>query len=139
MPKELLVSASERETRVAVLEEGSVAEVQIERRKQRGTVGNIYKGRVTRVLPGMQSAFVDVGLEKDAFLYVADVGEEVDDFDAFGSGGAAAALEASPAPSEGAPAPAERAEPIGPVGVTAEEVAQAQELLKRPRAQLGLF
>ena len=84
MPKELLVSASDRETRVAVLEEGRVAEVQIERRKQRGTVGNIYKGRVTRVLPGMQSAFVDVGLEKDAFLYVADVGEEVDDFDAFG-------------------------------------------------------
>ncbi|MGZ6971302.1 MAG: Rne/Rng family ribonuclease, partial [Thermoanaerobaculia bacterium] len=70
MPKELLVSASDRETRIAVLEEGRVAEVQIERRKQRGTVGNIYKGRVTRVLPGMQSAFVDIGLEKDAFLYV---------------------------------------------------------------------
>ena len=80
-----------------------MAEVQIERRKQRGTVGNIYKGRVTRVLPGMQSAFVDVGLEKDAFLYVADVGEEVDDFDAFGSGGAAATLETLPAPAEGAP------------------------------------
>ena len=94
MLKELLVSASDRETRVAVLEEGSVAEVQIERRKQRGTVGNIYKGRVTRVLPGMQSAFVDVGLEKDAFLYVADVGEEVDDFDAFAAGGAAEAISA---------------------------------------------
>ena len=94
MLKELLVSASDRETRIAVLEEGRVAEVQIERRKQRGTVGNIYKGRVTRVLPGMQSAFVDVGLEKDAFLYVADVGEEVDDFDAFGSGGAAEAIAA---------------------------------------------
>jgi ribonuclease G len=92
--KELLVSASDRETRISVLEEGRVAEVQIERRKQRGTVGNIYKGRVTRVLPGMQSAFVDVGLEKDAFLYVADVGEEVDDFDAFGSGGAAEAINA---------------------------------------------
>ncbi|MBL8112235.1 MAG: Rne/Rng family ribonuclease [Acidobacteria bacterium] len=81
--KELLVSAGDRETRVAVLEEGRVAEVQIERRRQRGVVGNIYKGRVTRVLPGMQSAFVDLGLEKDAFLYVADVGEEVDDFDRF--------------------------------------------------------
>jgi ribonuclease G len=92
--KELLVSASDRETRVAVLEEGRVAEVQIERRRQRGTVGNIYKGRVTRVLPGMQSAFVDVGLEKDAFLYVADVGEEVDDFDAFGTGNAAEAISA---------------------------------------------
>ncbi|HQQ78920.1 MAG TPA: ribonuclease E/G, partial [Thermoanaerobaculia bacterium] len=94
MLKELLVSASDRETRISVLEEGRVAEVQIERRKQRGTVGNIYKGRVTRVLPGMQSAFVDVGLEKDAFLYVADVGEEVDDFDAFGTGGAAEAISA---------------------------------------------
>ena len=94
MLKELLVSASDRETRICVLEEGRVAEVQIERRKQRGTVGNIYKGRVTRVLPGMQSAFVDIGLERDGFLYVADVGEEVDDFDAFGSGGAAEAINA---------------------------------------------
>jgi len=83
--KELLISAGDRETRVAVLEEGRVAEVQIERRRQRGVVGNIYKGRVTRVLPGMQSAFVDLGLEKDAFLYVADVGDEVDDFDRFGA------------------------------------------------------
>ncbi len=83
--KELLISAGDRETRVAVLEDGRVAEVQIERRRQRGVVGNIYKGRVTRVLPGMQSAFVDLGLEKDAFLYVADVGDEVDDFDRFGA------------------------------------------------------
>src|SRR5215831_15659910 len=84
--KELLVSSGDRETRVAVLEDGRVAEVQIERRRQRGVVGNIYKGRVTRVLPGMQSAFVDLGLEKDAFLYVDDVGDEVDDFDRFGAG-----------------------------------------------------
>ena len=84
MQKELLISANDRETRVAVLEDGRVAEVQVERRRQRGVVGNIYKGRVTRVLPGMQSAFVDIGLEKDAFLYVADVGEEVEDFDRFG-------------------------------------------------------
>src|SRR5947207_3460076 len=85
MLKELLVSTNDRETRIAVLEDGRVAEVQIERRRQRGVVGNIYKGRVTRVLPGMQSAFVDVGLEKDAFLYVEDVGDEVDDFDRFGA------------------------------------------------------
>jgi len=84
MLKELLVSSSERETRIAVLEDGRVAELQVERRRQRGVVGNIYKGRVTRVLPGMQSAFVDIGLEKDAFLYVDDVGEEADDFDRFG-------------------------------------------------------
>ena len=90
MLKELLVSTNDRETRIAVLEDGRLAEVQIERRRQRGVVGNIYKGRVTRVLPGMQSAFVDLGLEKDAFLYVADVGEEVEDFDRFGAGDEAA-------------------------------------------------
>jgi ribonuclease G len=100
--KELLISAGDRETRVAVLEDGRVAEVQIERRRQRGVVGNIYKGRVTRVLPGMQSAFVDLGLEKDAFLYVADVGEEVDDFDRFG------AAEEETEPLKSAPEPAVR-------------------------------
>ena len=100
--KELLISAGDRETRVAVLEDGRVAEVQIERRRQRGVVGNIYKGRVTRVLPGMQSAFVDLGLEKDAFLYVADVGEEVDDFDRFG------AADEEPEPLKSVPEPAAR-------------------------------
>ncbi|MFI5181386.1 MAG: ribonuclease E/G [Thermoanaerobaculia bacterium] len=100
--KELLISAGDRETRVAVLEDGRVAEVQIERRRQRGVVGNIYKGRVTRVLPGMQSAFVDLGLEKDAFLYVADVGDEVDDFDRFG------AAEEEGEPVRSLPEPAQR-------------------------------
>ena len=132
MLKELLVSSSDRETRIAVLEEGRVAEVQIERRKQRGTVGNIYKGRVTRVLPGMQSAFVDVGLEKDAFLYVADVGEEVDDFDAFGSGGAAETL-AALAPAGRATAPRERRdgeEPPQPVLPSIDELLrEGQELV----------
>ena len=110
MQKELLVSTGDRETRVAVLEDGRVAEVQIERRRQRGVVGNIYKGRVTRVLPGMQSAFVDVGLEKDAFLYVADVGEEVEDFDRFGAGDepVEAPAEAAPAPEAGTEAEAVR-------------------------------
>ena len=131
VPKELLVSASDRETRVAVLEEGRVAEVQIERRKQRGTVGNIYKGRVTRVLPGMQSAFVDIGLEKDAFLYVADVGEEVDDFDAFGSGGAAATLRGAarcrPRPR---PEPADGEAPPKPILPSIDELLrEGQELV----------
>ncbi len=133
MPKELLVSSSDRETRIAVLEEGCVTEVQIERRRQRGTVGNIYKGRVTRVLPGMQSAFVDVGLEKDAFLYVADVGEEVDDFDAFGSGGAAAAFEAPAAPADAAPvtpAAADGETPPKPVLPSIDELLrEGQELV----------
>ncbi len=76
MTKELIVNSTRRETKVALLEDGVVAELFIEREAHRGVVGNIYKGRVTRVVPGMQSAFVALGLERDAFLYVADVFEE---------------------------------------------------------------
>ncbi|PYQ07159.1 MAG: Rne/Rng family ribonuclease [Acidobacteria bacterium] len=79
MNKDLIVSSTPRETKVALLEDGAVAEFFIEREAHRGVVGNIYKGRVTRVLPGMQSAFVDLGLERDAFLYVTDVFEDLDE------------------------------------------------------------
>ena len=73
MTKDLIVCTTTQETKVALLEDGVVSELFIEREAHRGVAGNIYKGRVTRVLPGMQSAFVDAGLERDAFLYVADV------------------------------------------------------------------
>jgi ribonuclease G len=73
MSKEMIVSSSAHETRVAILEDDQVAEVFIERERSRGVVGNVYKGRVSKVLPGMQSAFVDLGLERDGFLYVTDV------------------------------------------------------------------
>lgn len=73
------MSHSPSETRVAVVEDGIVSELSIERERNRGVVGNLYKGRVNRVLPGMQSAFVDIGLERDAFLYVSDVLEEDED------------------------------------------------------------
>ena len=73
MTKEMIVSSNERETRVAILEDDEVVELFIEREKQQGVVGNVYKGRVSKVLPGMQSAFVDIGLERDGFLYVTDV------------------------------------------------------------------
>src|SRR5438477_10775822 len=74
MPGDLLViNADGPETRVALIEKGQLVELYIERRRERGIVGNIYKGRVVRVLPGMQAAFVDIGVEKAAFLYVADV------------------------------------------------------------------
>ncbi len=73
MNKEMVVSSTTHETRVAILEDDQVVEVFIEREQSRGVVGNIYKGRVSKVLPGMQSAFVDLGLERDAFLYVTDV------------------------------------------------------------------
>ncbi len=79
MNKEIIVRSTPRETRVALLEDGRVCEIFIEREAHRGVVGNIYKGRVTRVLPGMQSAFVDIGLERAAFLYVSDVYEELDE------------------------------------------------------------
>ncbi len=81
MPKELVISASTHETRVAILEDGQLCEIYIEREKEFALVGSIYKGRVTRVLPGMQSAFVDIGLDSDAFLYVGDFFENLEDYD----------------------------------------------------------
>src|SRR6187402_2365306 len=73
MTKEMIISSTTHETRVAILEDDQVVEVFIEREHSRGVVGNVYKCRVSKVLPGMQSAFVDLGLERDAFLYVTDV------------------------------------------------------------------
>jgi len=73
MNKEMIISSTSHETRVAILEDDQVVEIFIEREQSRSVVGNIYKGRVSKVLPGMQSAFVDLGLERDAFLYVSDV------------------------------------------------------------------
>ena len=73
MNKEMIISSGGHDTRVAILEDDQVVEVFIERENQRGVVGNVYKGRVSKVLPGMQSSFVDIGLERDAFLYVSEV------------------------------------------------------------------
>jgi ribonuclease G len=79
--KELLINATPPETRVALLEDGRTVEVLHERRQRQGLVGNVYLGRVHRVLPGMQAAFVSIGLERDAFLYVEDVLPRSADFD----------------------------------------------------------
>ncbi len=76
MSEEMLVNVTPQETRVAVLHLGAVQELHIERADSRGLVGNIYLGRVARVLPGMQSAFIDIGLERAAFLHVADIWQE---------------------------------------------------------------
>jgi ribonuclease G len=81
MSKEMIISSSAHETRVAILEDDQVAEIFIERERSRGVVGNLYKGRVSKVLPGMQSAFVDLGLERDGFLYVTDVIATFEEFD----------------------------------------------------------
>ncbi|HJT68567.1 MAG TPA: hypothetical protein VJ731_00125, partial [Terriglobales bacterium] len=72
MTKELFVSSTPHETKVGLVEDDQLAEVYLERENEYTLAGSIYKGRVTRVLPGMQSAFVDIGLERDAFLYVSD-------------------------------------------------------------------
>jgi Rne/Rng family ribonuclease len=88
MNKELYVSSTPHETKVALVEDDQLAEVFFERENEYTLAGSIYKGRVTRVLPGMQSAFVDIGLERDAFLYVSDfleVGGDEEDEEEFGS------------------------------------------------------
>ena len=72
MSKELVISSNRHETRVALLEDDQLVEVYFQRANEYSLAGSIHKGRVTRVLPGMQSAFVDIGLERDAFLYVTD-------------------------------------------------------------------
>src|SRR5580704_6147327 len=82
MSKELIVATGRHETRVAILEDDQLVEVFHEREKEYSLAGSIHKGRVTRVLPGMQSAFVDIGLERDAFLYVSDFFEDNDEYDA---------------------------------------------------------
>jgi len=86
MTKEMIVSSNDHETRVAILEDDLVSELFVERERSRGVVGNIYKGKVSKVLPGMQSAFVDIGLERDGFLYVTDVVSTVAEFDRLESG-----------------------------------------------------
>src|SRR5579863_6871454 len=81
MSKELVISATRHETRVAVLEDDQLVEINFQRSNEYSLAGSIHKGRVTRVLPGMQSAFVDLGLERDTFLYVSDFLEEGEDYD----------------------------------------------------------
>src|SRR4249920_1234529 len=90
MPNSLLViNADGPETRVALVEDGYLGELYIERKRERGIAGNIYKGRVERVLPGMQAAFVNIGLEKSAYLHVSDVRGTPDDLKRLIAGDAA--------------------------------------------------
>ena len=83
MSKEICISTTPHETRLAIIENDELAEIYYERENEYTLAGSIYKGRVTRVLPGMQSAFVDIGLERDAFLYVTDFLEEQEDSEEF--------------------------------------------------------
>src|SRR5437870_7453506 len=88
MSKELFVSSTPHETKVAIVEEDQLAEIYYERENEYTLAGSIYNGRVTRVLPGMQSSFVDIGLERDAFLYITDFMEEAGDSADFEGAGA---------------------------------------------------
>ncbi|MHB8482263.1 MAG: Rne/Rng family ribonuclease [Nitrospiria bacterium] len=83
MSIEIIINATNEETRVAILENKTVTEFYIDRKKDRGIVGNVYKGKVVKVLPGMQAAFVDIGVEKAAFLYVTDVSSGVEDYEKY--------------------------------------------------------
>src|SRR6266511_4211682 len=122
MNKEMIISSNGHETRVAILEDDLVAEIFVERERNRGVVGNVYKGRVSKVLPGMQSAFVDLGLERDGFLYVSDVvntedafarysGEEEDEDEPNGNAQPRSAAGAQRRSDAGRPKPA-RPEPV---------------------------
>ncbi len=106
MAKEICISTTPHETRLAILEDDQLAEVYYERENEYTLAGSVYKGRVTRVLPGMQSSFVDVGLERDAFLYVTDFledSEDADEYETSNVGGRRAQAPAA-APAEEEPA-----------------------------------
>src|ERR1700675_1740179 len=115
MSKELVISSNRHGTKVAMLEDDQLVEVYFQSADEYSLAGSIHKGRVTRVLPGMQSAFVDLGLERDTFLYVSDFFEESEEYDQLGG-----EREARP---ERGPRPERMAEPAPPpVFVAAESV-----------------
>jgi len=113
MNKEMIISSNGHETRVAILEDDQLAELFVEREQNRGVVGNVYKGRVSKVLPGMQSSFVDIGLERDGFLYVSDVIANLDEYDKDDEDEGAGAKGANGANGAGANG-AEAADPAAP-------------------------
>jgi ribonuclease G len=104
MGKELVISAGRHETKVAILEDDQLVEIFFQRANEYSLAGSIHKGRVTRVLPGMQSAFVDIGLERDAFLYVSDFFEDHEEYDKVASAAEDQVMRAES--RRGAPAPA---------------------------------
>jgi ribonuclease G len=129
MSKELIVSANRHETRVALLEDDQVVEVYHQRENEYSLAGSIHKGRVTRVLPGMQSAFVDIGLERDAFLYVSDFFEDSEEYDEIVSTVEENVLKLDKAPPVApvapvTPAPATEPAAEAPVAVAPEPAAE---------------
>jgi ribonuclease G len=143
MTKEMIISSTSHETRVAIPEDDQLVEVFIEREQSRGVVGNVYKGRVSKVLPGMQSAFVDLGLERDAFLYVTDVisptEESLEDEEEDAPAGGSAALSAGEeTPPGGMPIPASVDEGAASEGAgPSESVAPAEGAAESGTASRG--
>src|SRR5208282_1224036 len=124
MSKEMFISSSPHETKLAVMEDDQLVEVYYERDTDVGLVGGIYKGRVSRVLPGMQSAFVDIGLDRDAFLYVSDFFEDNEEYDKIVTSVEEKILKLDRSPQS--------AEPVTPVVVTEPEVAAAADAEPAP-------
>src|SRR3954449_5068394 len=131
MAKEMIVSVNGREKKIAILDNGKVTEFYIERGEENsGVVGNVYKGKAMRVLPGMQSAFVDIGLERDAFLYVSDFFDEDEEIERI-------VLEKN---KKGTPANAKRAvhDPIDRSRIEREKQMEAVQEIAEPLAESGL-
>jgi ribonuclease G len=119
MSKELVISSTRHETRVAVIEDDQPVEVYHQRENEYSLAGSIHKGRVTRVLPGMQSAFVDIGLDRDAFLYVSDFFEDNEEYDKIVTSVEDKVLKLDRAPLEGVPEVAPAAPPVAPAPISA--------------------
>ena len=87
MKQEIFINSTPQESRIAIMEDGQLADFLIERKADMGVAGNIYKGKVARVLPGMQAAFVDIGMDKAGFLHASDFSTEPEDVPLIGSSG----------------------------------------------------
>src|SRR6476659_2961489 len=125
MQKEMIVSSNGHETMVAILEDDLVAEIFVERERHRGVVGNVYKGRVSKVLPGMQSSFIDLGLERDGFLYVAEVVDTLEEFERLEGGDEDQGQEGREGQDSGKKADARNSKPEEP-----KEQPRIEDLLK---------
>jgi Rne/Rng family ribonuclease len=136
MTKELYVSSTPHETKVGLVEDDQLAEIYLERENEYTLAGSIYKGRVTRVLPGMQSAFVDIGLERDAFLYVSDF-MELEDTDEVEEVPASVVVAEPRQAAESQPAAIEGASESQPESVTAPQPAPGRESQGGEREERG--
>ena len=98
MKQEIFINSTPQESRIAIIEDGALAEFLIERKEEMGIAGNIYKGKVARVLPGMQAAFVEIGMEKAAFLHASDFSSVPEDVQLIGSSEEDTEVEEAPRP-----------------------------------------